>query len=149
MSKLAVPHFQQTTSYTCIPACIRMVLAYHGKQYSEQALAFALQTVPLLGTLPENVAPVLEDWGHNIRWFENGTIDQLTKLLAQNLPVIIFVRAADLPAGGSGLHALVLAGIDKRAVVLLDPTRKKDLRLTVTEFTRIWANFGNEGMVIW
>ena len=149
MSKLPVPHFQQATSYTCIPACVRMVLAYHGKQYSEQELAFALQTIPLVGTLPENVAPLLEDWGHNVRWFEHGTIEQLTKLLAQNLPTIIFVRSADLPGGGSGLHALVVIGIEYRSVILLDPTRKKELRLRIKEFIRIWTNFGNEGMVIW
>lgn len=149
MSKLSVPHFQQATSYTCIPACVRMVLAYQGQQHSEQELALALQTIPLLGTLPENVTPVLESWGHNVRWFEHGTLDQLTKLLAQNLPVILFVRAADLPDRGSGLHALVLVGIDRRSVVLLDPTRKKDLHLPIKEFARIWTNFGNEGMVIW
>jgi ABC-type bacteriocin/lantibiotic exporter with double-glycine peptidase domain len=126
-----------------------MVLAYYGKLYTEQELAFALQTVPLLGTLPENVAPALEEWGYHVRWFENGTIEQLTKLLAQRTPVIIYVRAADLPDGGNGLHALVLAGIDQRAVVLLDPTRKKDLRLAIKTFTQIWAKFGNQAIVIW
>lgn len=95
--------------------------------------------MPLLGTLPENVAPVLEEWGHNVRWFEHGTTDQLTRLLKQNLPVIVFVRAADLPGGGSGLHALVIVGIDQRAVILLDPTRRKDLRLSIKKFIQIWA----------
>lgn len=149
MNRLPVPRFQQSTTYTCIPTCVRMVLAYHRQYYSEQELVFALQTVPLLGTLPENVAPALEEWGHNVRWFENGTLDQLTKLLEQNLPVVLFVRAADLPGGGSGLHALVLVGIDQRSVILLDPTRRKDLRLPTKEFMRIWTKFGNEGMVIW
>jgi len=149
MIKLSVPHFQQATSYTCIPACVRMVLAYHGKFYSEQELAFAFHTVPLLGTLPENITPALEEWGHHVRWFERGTLEQLTKLLAQNLPVILFVRAKDLPQGGSGLHALVVVRLDHRAAVLLDPTLKKALRLNIKEFIRIWTNFGNEGMVIW
>ena len=149
MTKLRVPHFQQTTSYTCIPACIRMVLAYYGKQHSEQDLAFAFQTVPLVGTLPENVIPVLEEWGHNIRWFERGSIEQLTKLLAQNFPVILFVRAADLPQKGTSLHALVLVQMDSRSVVLLDPTQKKELRLSIKRFIHIWTNFGNEGIVIW
>jgi hypothetical protein len=40
-----------------------MVLAFLGKSYTEHELAKAFQTIPWVGTLPENVTPVLEEWG--------------------------------------------------------------------------------------
>ena len=33
--KLPVPHFRQQLPHTCLPACVRMVLAYWGKEHSE------------------------------------------------------------------------------------------------------------------
>ncbi|MFZ4660356.1 MAG: C39 family peptidase [Caldilineaceae bacterium] len=146
--RLNVPHFKQEASYTCLPACIRMVLAFLGKSYTEHELAKAFQTIPWVGTLPENVTPVLEEWGYIVRWFENGTVDHITRIVAQRLPVIAFVRAADLPHGVGGFHAVVIVKIDSRSVILLDPTLDTEWRLSTKEFSRIWTKFGNEGMVI-
>ena len=33
-----VPHFQQELDYSCLPACVRMVLAYYGDQRPEPEL---------------------------------------------------------------------------------------------------------------
>ena len=57
---IPVPHYQQSTPYTCLPACVRMVLAFRGHQHAEAELAQIFNTVPLLGTLPENVVSGLE-----------------------------------------------------------------------------------------
>lgn len=146
--RLNVPHFKQETTYTCLPAYVRMVLDFLGKHYTERKLAEAFQTIPWLGTLPENVTPVLEEWGYTVRWFENGTEEQITKIVAQRLPVIAFVRAAGLPYGVGEFHAVVVVKIDRRSATLLDPTLDKEWRLPTKEFTRIWTKFGNEGMVI-
>jgi ABC-type bacteriocin/lantibiotic exporter with double-glycine peptidase domain len=68
--------------------------------------------------------------------------------VAQRLPVNAFVRAADLPHGVGGFHAVVIVKIDSRSVILLDPTLDTEWRLSTKEFSRIWTKFGNEGMVI-
>jgi hypothetical protein len=57
---LSVPQYQQSTLYTCLPACGRMVLAFRGHYHTEAELARAFGTVPLLGTLPENVVSGLD-----------------------------------------------------------------------------------------
>lgn len=146
--RLNVPHFKQETSYTCLPACICMVLAFLGERYTERELAEAFQTAPWLGTLPENVTSVLEEWGYTVHWFENGTTEQIARIVAQRLPVIAFVRAADLPHGVGGFHAVVIIQIDGRFVTLLDPTLDKEWQFSAKEFSQIWTKFGNEGMVI-
>ena len=53
--RIPVPHFQQETPHTCLPACVRMVLSYLGDEQTERQLASAFQTVPGWGTLPEHV----------------------------------------------------------------------------------------------
>jgi ABC-type bacteriocin/lantibiotic exporter with double-glycine peptidase domain len=50
---LSVPLLPQEHPWTCLPACIRMVLAYRGKLLDEAEIAAACGTVPLRGTQPE------------------------------------------------------------------------------------------------
>jgi ABC-type bacteriocin/lantibiotic exporter with double-glycine peptidase domain len=147
--KLAVPRFKQQYPYTCVPACVRMVLAYWGRNHSERELAIAFHTVTPLGTQPEAVEEGLKQLGYNCRWFENATVEKLQQLLAADWPVIIFLYAADLPHGSSGVHALVLIPIDKQRAVFLDPSLNRDLKLDLKLFETIWTKFGNQGMVIW
>jgi ABC-type bacteriocin/lantibiotic exporter with double-glycine peptidase domain len=85
---LPVPHFQQATPYTCLPACVHMVLAFLGHDLTEEELARAFDTVPLLGTLPDHVVSGLETMGYRSLWFENATVDRLRALLNHQWPII-------------------------------------------------------------
>jgi ABC-type bacteriocin/lantibiotic exporter with double-glycine peptidase domain len=147
--KLKVPHFRQEYPYTCLPACIRMVLAYRGKKHSERQIALACQTLPPFGTQPEAVEDGLKALGYQCRWFEGTTTKKLRELLTNDWPVIIFVYAADLHRGGSGLHAVVLVDLDDSAVLLLDPAQNRPTKLSLKTFEILWANLGNQGMVVW
>lgn len=71
---LAVPHFRQSSPETCLPACVRMVLAYREKEHSEPELAEALGTVRGLGTNPEGAIKGLESLGYHALWFENAAL---------------------------------------------------------------------------
>lgn len=147
--RIPVPHFLQETDYTCLPACVRMVLAFLGDDQPERKLALAFQTVPDWGTLPGNVETALTTWGYRVRWFENVMLERLEQLHANNFPVIAFLRAVDLPHGTGGLHAVVIVDIDEQSVSCLDPTLDHDLKLDLAEFLRIWARLNQQGMVIW
>lgn len=107
---LPVPHYRQSRSYTCLPACVRMILAYHDKHHTEAELASLFGAV-LLGTLPENVVNGLEQLGYRGFWFENATPDRLSNLLEHGWPVIVFgcvlnelrsIQAASLSTPASG-----------------------------------------------
>ncbi len=147
--RISVPHFQQETAYTCLPACVRMVLAYLGDEQPERKLAIAFQTTPGWGTLPEHVEAALTTWGYQVRWFENATLERLEQLQANTFPMIAFLRAVDLPHGTGGLHAVVIVDIDEHCVTCLDPVLDHDLKLDLAEFLRIWARLNHQGMVIW
>lgn len=147
--KLNVPHFQQSTPHTCLPACVAMVLDYWGEPYTEDELAEAFGTVPLLGTLPENVVSGVESLGYRALWFEGAIVDRLSKLLDQEWPVIIFLRSANLPYGIAGLHAVVVVEITERGVTYLDPTLSDEYFLDIPDFLAAWLPLGNQGIVIW
>lgn len=132
-----------------MPACVRMVLAYRGRDHSEQELAEALGTVRSLGTNPESAIKGLESLGYHALWFENATRERLADLLSQNWPVIVFVRASDLPHGRAGLHAMVLVNIGDGQVTCLDPSLDQPLILKLSVFLGAWKVLGNQGLVIW
>lgn len=145
---LPVPHYRQSHPHTCLPACVRMILAYHGKHHAEAELATIFGTVPF-GTLPENVVAGLEQLGYRGFWFENATIARLSVLLGQGWPVIVFFRAADLPHGTRGLHSVVVVEIQDEQVVCLDPVLDHNLLLDMSFFLYAWAKLNNQSFVVW
>lgn len=80
---LQAPHYSQSRDGMCLPACVRMVLAYRGRDYSEAVLAVLLKTRNF-GT-PISNAMRLELWGLAV---EVGpcTVDRLTTELREGRP---------------------------------------------------------------
>lgn len=146
---LPVPHYQQAYNYTCVPACARMILAYFGHEHDEAELALTFKTIPFLGTQPDQVVSGLETLGYHALWFENATIERMKDILAVEWPLIVFLRAQDLPHGRTRLHALVIIGIEDDAIVCLDPTLADRLKISPSSFVSLWANLNYQGMVIW
>ena len=147
--KLPVPYFRQQSPYTCLPVCVRMILAYHQFEHEEDELAEAFKTTPFLGTQPDNVVTGLTALSYQALWFENATVERLLEMLAANWPVIAFLRAQDLPHGRAGLHAVVVIGIENQTVICLDPSLEKEWRPELSTFIQIWGNLGYQGMVVW
>jgi ABC-type bacteriocin/lantibiotic exporter with double-glycine peptidase domain len=146
---LVVPHYRQKSPDTCLPACVRMVLAYRGRTHSERELVRALGTVRGLGTNPESAIAGLESMGYHALWFENATLERLIDLLGHDWPVIVFLRAASLPHGRTGLHAVVLVEIDDVQVTCLDPSLDRPLALELVTFLSTWRILGHQGLVVW
>lgn len=147
--KLSVPYFKQQYPYTCVVACVRMLLAYMGKEYTKDELVGTFGTVPVWGTRPEAAIAGLENLGYHGLWFENASLERLLDLLDHGWPVIAFLRAADLPHGHAGLHAIVVVGFESGDVICLDPTIEEELHLEISLFLDAWSGLGNQGMVVW
>lgn len=147
--KLAVPHFRQATSYTCLPACVRMVLAYWGYDYSEEELVAIFGIRPYVGTLVENVVTGLEKLGYSVKWFERTTFPELRQLINGRWPVIVLLRAKDLQPDGRGYHALVVFGVEAGRLFCHDPLLDKPRVFTIPAFRAIWANTDFQGLAIW
>ena len=146
---LSVPHYQQSTPYTCLPACVQMILAFRGQYHTEAELAQAFNTVPLLGTLPENVASSLEGMGYHALWFENATLDRMRALLDHGWPIFTLLRAADLPYGTAGVHTVVVVGLAGGEITFLDPAQTHKTTMKESDFVQAWSKLDHQGIVVW
>jgi len=54
---LEIPHFRQSKHNTCLPACVRMTLAYYGHLLDEPTLERLLETKSF-GTTARNIQRV-------------------------------------------------------------------------------------------
>ena len=126
-----------------------MVLAFHGHHHAEDRLAQTFHTVPLLGTLPENVVSGLDEMGYHALWFESATVARLAAILDHGWPVITLLRASDLPHGTAGLHAVVVIALEDDEITLLDPTLDRVTLMSQSDFVQSWANLDQQGIVIW
>jgi len=146
---LDVPLLRQEHPWTCLPACIRMVLAYRGRLIEEAEIAAACGTVPFRGTRPEKAVEGVQQLGHHTLWFENADLSRLQDLIAHDWPVIVFLRARDLPAKGHGLHGVVVIGVENDTVIVADPQSNRRYLLAHQKFLSAWQALDAQGMVIW
>lgn len=146
---LDVPLLRQELLWTCLPACIRMVLAYRGRLIEEAAIAAACGTVSLRGTQPERAVEGVQQLGYHALWFENADLSRMQDLIEHDWPVIVFLRAPDLPNGGHGLHGVIVIGIENDTVIVLDPQSVRRYSMTGNQFLSAWKALDAQGMVIW
>lgn len=146
---LDVPLLPQEHPWTCLPACIRMILAYRGKTIGEAEIAAACGTVPLRGTQPERAVEGVQELGYQALWFENADLHRLQDLIEHDWPVIVFLRARDLPGGGSGLHGVVVIGIEDEGATVLDPQSSSRYTVARKPFLSAWQALDAQGMVVW
>src|SRR5271154_934883 len=92
-SWLSVPHSQQEFEYSCVAACVRMVLAHHGDQRTEAELRSLLDTQPT-GTRAGNImrisGPAFEVY------LRPSNMAELQKVLAENQPPIVLMQTGSL-----------------------------------------------------
>lgn len=83
---LPVPHFEQSRDGACLPACVRMVLAYWGDARQEEEIAALLGTRSF-GT-PISSAARLSTWDYDVTVVDQISQSMLEKLLGDSKPVI-------------------------------------------------------------
>jgi len=153
--RLEVPCFRQEQSYTCVPACLRMVLAYLGRPHSEADLARLCGT-SRVGTSETGLTAALESLGCDYDYLQRAEVGEVAAFLAEERPVIVFVRVEHLTPAASGRHAVVVCGIDSSAaageptgIVVLNPASGTEEVLPPDAFLRAWNAQGREGVVVW
>jgi ABC-type bacteriocin/lantibiotic exporter with double-glycine peptidase domain len=146
-SSLNVPHFQQELDYSCVAACVRMVLAYYGDVRSEADVRTLLDTQPT-GTRAGNVmrlsGPAFEVY------LRPSNLAELQTLLADNLLTIVFLKTGALEYWSMDIfHTAVLIGLNAMTVALDDPYFAVAPQLTSLQgFEKAWAATGQFAALI-
>lgn len=146
---LPLPHFEQSRDGRCLPACVRMTLAYWGRNLSENKVAKMLGSHDF-GTPIFNVEK-LRRQGYQVE-FGSLTVEQLKAHLLAGRPVIarVWTRNLDYWQEEETSHVVVVVGFDDTRVYLNDPASKEVPQPTTWEsFLAAWAEFDETAAVIY
>ncbi|WP_231911265.1 C39 family peptidase [Candidatus Promineifilum breve] len=121
-----------------------MVLAYSGTFRNQEELAVQLGVQPYLGAPARNIHRLAESTNQVIT--ESGALETLGEWLNNDVPVIAFVQAGELPywRGQQLQHAVVIVGIDQETVWILDPdTGLEPVSVGLDDFMLAWSELDN------
>src|ERR1700733_10256257 len=110
--QLPLAAFQQTTDYTCGPACLLTLMRYYGRTGDELQIAKEAHCSKDTGTSPQDMAAWLKTHGFKVTWGENGSLDMLRANLARGVPTLV----EWIDWGG---HWVIVVGYDTRGTATL------------------------------
>lgn len=152
---LDVAHIRQTTNYSCGPACISMVLRFHGKTLDEQTLIRRTGTTPEDGLSPSGIAKFLRKSRYSHKQQQRMTLSLLKAYLERGWPVIVAYQAwphkpseTDLGRSWDHGHYSVVVCIRDDRVCLVDPSSRRKRRwLDASKFIASWRDIETSGRI--
>ena len=140
---LQVPHLPQTNPQgrnSCVPAAVRMVLAFQGIVFEEEALCDLLETQQS-GTAVLNVLLLNQHLTRCRVEVASASFDDLITWLQEGISPVVFVTTGPLSYWQTEcLHALVVVGIEEHAVLVHDPAfAHAPLTISRDEFLAAWG----------
>jgi ABC-type bacteriocin/lantibiotic exporter with double-glycine peptidase domain len=116
---LIVAHYKQEYPYSCVAACVRMVLAHFGRTCSEGELRQLMGTGPH-GTYARDILRIAA-LGFDVQ-LAPATLADLGTALTAGTPPIVFLDTGSLDYWSSHcFHVAVVVGLDLTSVSLNDP----------------------------
>ena len=127
------PHFFQTYPFSCVPACLRMVLASLDCSISELELR-NLCECDETGTIPSNAIKAASECGFDV-YKANLTFEELEDLIRQNITPIVFTKVSQ---NANYSHAVVVYKISRGTVFALDP-EIGEREFEINSFVENWS----------
>ena len=133
---IAVPYYNQDTSYNCGPAALQMVFAHYGFHFSEGELARRLKTKKETGTRNYRLAKMARREGFITKTKSGASLNQIKQYLDRDIPVIVnFIEPSH-----NDYHFAVVVGLTNGDVVLNDPWNGEKFTLPKKEFIKSWRS---------
>ncbi len=147
--KIVLPLLKQEQDFTCVPACIRIVLKSFGIDLPESEIVQACQATPI-GIDQYEAFEGISGLGFSATVFEHADFNELIKCIRRNQPVVVFLSVKYLPyaQGQRGTHAVVVNGFEENVVIFIDPARGEEIHLSLDTFQKAWQNRECIGIVI-
>ncbi|MEK6800469.1 MAG: C39 family peptidase [Nanoarchaeota archaeon] len=133
---LQVKEFKQTRGY-CGPASLKIVMHYHGSEYSERTIAVLANSSRTEGTPPSNLVNAARTLGFSSRFRTGCSIRDLEEQIEKERPAIIGWLP---PYIGEG-HYSVVIGFDRRNLFYIDPFFGETLKMSKKEVLQNWYDF--------
>jgi ABC-type bacteriocin/lantibiotic exporter with double-glycine peptidase domain len=145
---LPVPHFEQSRDGACLPACVRMVLAFYGDKRSEMDVATQLESKQY-GAPISAASRIARDRRYFVT-ISSLTEAELKVRLSAGTPVIARVWTAMLPDWQTQTsHVVVVIGYTHDGVFVNDPAFREHPRFIPRDaFLAAWAEFDETAVLI-
>lgn len=120
----------------CGPASLKMVFDYYGVSVSENKIAKVAGATKEKGTSKAGLIKAAKHFGFQVFSKELSSLNDLRYFLKRKIPVIVDWFFED-----EG-HYSVVVDIDKKNIVLMDPSLKKGKKkMSLEKFFRVWFDF--------
>lgn len=139
------PFHEQETRFSCVPACLRMILLSFGVDVSESQLRVRCDST-ILGTDALKAVEGARQLGFTGSAKYTLTLDELKDLVAAGQYPIVFVSLLPIDARDD-IHALVVTGITQADVLVLDPL-SGERAIPLQTFSAAWGMRHNLGLLI-
>jgi len=136
---MKVVYHKQETDYSCFPACIRMLLDYHGIKKEEKELRLLFHTTPLKGGSWPNVKDGLKQLNINFEWGINFSLEEVKRLIQHDTPVVVSIDIAFFGGDEHQNHTVVVTDIGE-FVIVHDPERGESIQIDIKQFLDAWSN---------
>jgi len=134
------PFYPQERDYSCVPACLRMVLAYNGIYKSEDDLIYACGS-QRDGTRATALVEAAKGLGFEKTSTERLTIDELRAAVEKGLFPIVYIATPTV-------HSVVVVAIGD-FVEVMDPARpNEDHRIALEIFLEQWGAQHNLAVIL-
>jgi len=138
MAKSKPKLVEQTPGY-CGPASLVSLLDFYGIEKNEEELARLCGTMREEGTYHVAMVNVLTGLGFNVVAKEGGTWEELKRLMAEGVPVLVGWFSDDpLPAGD---HFSLVYRVDDERLWMMDPEEGKYREIKKEKFLKNWYDF--------
>jgi ABC-type bacteriocin/lantibiotic exporter with double-glycine peptidase domain len=141
------PHYKQEKDFSCIPACLKMILEFFNKPVAESDLRKQLKTKPF-GTHIINVVSLKEFYGIEAK-IEFWSLEELkTHLNSSRIPCIALVWTEYFAHWKQNcLHSVIVIGYSNEHVIINDPIfDEKEFLVPFDDFINAWQ--ANDGLVV-
>lgn len=136
MTKSTPPFFRQEHDDTCALACLRMILAHHGTNVTEDELVQAA-TFESCGISTEEVKRLAERYGFQAE-YGYLNLDAVAEFIAQGTFPIVFLDLRPID-GKDAFHTVIPIRVSRRSITFLDPQQgQRRVARRIFEQARSW-----------
>src|SRR5215470_11963845 len=125
------PFYPQEHDYSCVPACLRMLLAYNGIYKSEDDLIYACNSWPD-GTKVSDLVEAAKGFGFEETSRERLTLDELRDAIREESFPIVYIATPIV-------HSVLVVAIED-FVEVLDPAHPSgEYKIALKNFLEQWG----------
>ena len=137
---IEISYHKQEFWFSCLPACIRMLLEFNAVKIEERQLRKLFKTTIEGGTSWANVVSNIKELDLDFVYLKNQSLHKLKELTEQGTPAVVSLDTRKLGDFAHRNHTVVVIHVNKNYVEIHDPEKGPNIQLDISKFSDAWEN---------